>query len=225
MSVERGTGYAEPQHMDKVLVLFAVREEAKHFQPPPGVECKVVVSGIGKRNAERTLVNSLEMFAPQLVLTCGYAGGLNPQFARGTIIFDADDRTQLAPALTKLGALPVKFFCSERIVVTTTDKQMLRTQTGADAVEMESGVIRALCRERGIPAATVRIISDDANTNLPMDFNHVAGADGNMNYRKLALALVKAPSLVPKLMQFQRELDACSRQLAAALRELLARSS
>lgn len=214
MSAERGTR--------KVLILFAVREEAKHFQPPPGLECQVVVSGIGKKNAEPALVRALEAFAPELVLTCGYAGGLDPRLAPGTVIFDADDATRLTPALAKLGAVPVKFFCSERIAVTTADKQALRLQTGADAVEMESGVIRTLCRERGISSATVRVISDDANTDLPMDFNQVSSADGNMNYLKLAVALVKSPSLVPKLKRFQSELDACSRQLAATLQEVLA---
>lgn len=218
MSAERGTGNAEPS---RVLVMFAVQEEAKHFQPPPGVECKVVVTGIGKRNAERALTDALESFQPQLVLTCGYAGGLNPDLWHSSIAFDADAGFQLAPALKQLGK-PANFFCSDRIAVTTQEKRSLRAQSGADAVEMESGVIRAICRERGIPSATVRIISDDANTDLPMDFNQLAGADGNMNYLKLAAALAKSPSLVPKLLKFQRDLDDCSRKLAAALRELLA---
>lgn len=220
MNAERGARSVEQA---RVLVLFAVREEAKHFQPPPGVECTVVVSGIGRRNAERALLGALESFKPELVLTCGFAGGLNPGLANGTIAFEADEGFPLAPALPQAGARPVKFFCSDRIVVTTEEKHALRLQSGADAVEMESGAIRAICREREIPSATLRVISDDANTNLPMDFNQLAGADGNMNYLKLAAALAKSPSLVPGLMKFQRELDGCSRKLAAALRELLVR--
>jgi adenosylhomocysteine nucleosidase len=97
----------------------------------------------------------------------------------------------------------------------------LRAQSGADAVEMESGVIRAICRERGIPAVTVRVISDDARTDLPTDFNQLAGADGNMNYWKLAGALVQSPSLVPKLMRFRRELNACARKLCGSLHAVL----
>ena len=136
-------------------------------------------------------------------------------------MFDADADSQFVTRLTKLGAAPVKFFCAERIAVTAADKLTLRKQTGADAVEMESGVIRALCQQRGIPSATIRVISDDAGTNLPMDFNRIVGADGNMNYFKLAAALARSPSLVPKLMRFQRELDTASRRLGEALRELL----
>ena len=101
------------------------------------------------------------------------------------------------------------------------EKAALLKLTSADAVEMESGVIRTLCQQRDIPSATIRVISDDAGQDLPMDFNRVAGADGNMNYFKLAAALARSPSLVPKLRRFQRELDACSRQLGGSLRALL----
>lgn len=219
MSAECGVRRAE-RAGGKVLVCFAVRDEARHFQPPPGASCKVVVSGIGKRNAEQALADALTTLKPQLVLTCGYAGGLDPQLARGTIVFDVGDEP-VASRLKAAGAIPAKFFCAERIAVTAADKQALRNQTGADAVEMESGVIRELCRRRGIPSATIRVISDDANSNLPLDFNRLAGANGNISYLKLAGALVKSPGLVPKLMRFQRELDGCSRRLAAALNSLL----
>jgi adenosylhomocysteine nucleosidase len=220
MNAERGTRSAE-SNPATVLVCFAVRDEAKHFQPPPGASCQVLVSGIGKCNAERALIDALTTFSPQLVLTCGYAGGLDSRLPRGAVVFDADDE-KIASRLRGAGAVPAKFFCAEHIAVTAADKLALRNQTGADAVEMESGVIRELCRLRGVPAATIRVISDDANADLPLDFNRLAGADGNIRYAKLAGALLKSPGLVPKLMRFQRELDECSHKLAAALHGLLA---
>ena len=205
----------------KILVLFAVRDEAKHFQPP-GANCATVISGIGQANAERALLKSIGGESPQLVLTCGYAGGLNPQFKRGDVLFEADAQCEIANGLAKLGATPGKFHCADWIITTIAEKTALWKLTGADAVEMESGVIRALCRERNIPAATLRIISDDAGQDLPMDFNKISGADGNVSYLKLTGALLKSPALVPKLMRFQRALDECSRKLGGTLRELLA---
>ena len=220
MNAEGGVRSAEQTHDRKLLVLFAVRDEAKYFQPP-GPDCGVVISGIGKANAERALLKSIEGGSPRLVLTCGYAGGLNPQFKHGDVVFDSDAGGELAGALKKLGAKPGRFHCADRIITTIAEKQALLKAKGADAVEMESGVIRELCGQRGIPSATIRVISDDAGQNLPMDFNCVAGADGNMNYFKLAAALAKSPSLVPKLMRFQRELDACSHRLSEVLGKLL----
>jgi len=221
MNAECGTRSAKQNQSRKILVCFAVPEEAKHFQPP-GSNCEVVVSGIGKANAERALLKSIEGGSPRLVLTCGYAGGLNPRFKHGDVLFEADAGCTFSDALAKLGAVPGKFHCADRIITTVGEKQRLRQATRADAVEMESGVIRELCRQRGIPSATVRVVSDDAGQDLPMDFNKIAGADGNMSYLRLAGALVKSPGLVPKLMRFQRELDGCARKLGATLRELLA---
>lgn len=220
MSAERGTRRAEQNPGRKIIVCFAVREEAKYFQPADA-NCHVIVSGIGKPNAERALLKSIEDQSPRLVLTCGYAGGLNPRFKHGDILFDADAECALADAFANSGAMPGKFHCADRIIATTAEKRTLFQTTNADAVEMESGVIRELCRQRGIPSATVRIISDDAGQDLPMDFNKVAGADGNMNYLKLAGALLKSPGLVPKLMRFQRELDGCSRKLGDILVRLV----
>lgn len=206
----------------RILVCFAVRDEARHFRPPADWNGVVLVSGIGKLNAERALRQALAADPPRLVLTCGYAGGLNPQFQQGEIIFDADAASGLAELLVKGGAKRGRFHCAERIATTSAEKQALWRLTNADAVEMESAVIRELCRSHNIPSATIRVISDDARQDLPMDFNQLAGPDGNINYRKLAGALLKSPRLVPKLMRFQRELAGCGRALGQTLQALVA---
>lgn len=211
---------AEPGRSQKIIVCFAVREEAKYFQSPHP-NCEVIISGIGQANARQAISRSIASDSPRLVLTCGFAGGLNPRFKRGDVLFDSDPAYTLPATLARLGALPGKFDCANRIITTVAEKQNQWRATGADAVEMESGVIRALCRERGIPSATIRVISDDSTQDLPLDFNKIAGSDGNMSYLKLARALVKSPGLVPKLMRFQRELDACSRALDGILNNLL----
>ena len=216
MSAASGMGNAEPTRVRKMVVFFAVREEAKYFQPP-APDCQVIVSGIGKANAQRALLKSIDGGSPQLVLTCGFAGGLNPRFKRGDVVFEADANCTFSNTLAKLGATAGKFHCADRIITTVSEKQVQWKATGADAVEMESGVIRELCRQQGIPSTTIRVISDDASQDLPMDFNQVSGANGNINYLKLAGTLLKSPGLVPKLMRFQRELDVCSRNLGDTL--------
>ncbi len=102
------------------------------------------------------------------------------------------------------------------------EKAALFAQTQCDAVEMESGIIRQICAERGIPAATVRVISDAANENLPLDFNTLMTAEQNMHFGKLALALVKSPGKIPALIRFGNRVKSSAQKLAATLAQALA---
>jgi len=253
--------------MAHLLLTFAVKEEARAFHKLIGErsELKILITGIGRRNAERAIRKALAGQSPRLVLSCGFAGGLNPELAAGTVVFSVDEAltfptdppptppreesqlsdargqfpswegtgvgseaqgvaTQpelLLAALLAACARPAKFHCAERIVITATEKRALRQQTGADAVEMESGVIRAICGEHAVPSATVRVISDDANEDLPLDFNRLMDSDQNLKYAKLTAALLKSPGKLGALLKLQKQTQAAAETLAPVLVKII----
>jgi adenosylhomocysteine nucleosidase len=214
-----GDGFVRVVKSDgSTLVCFALKEEAVAFEKLAADRADVhaLVTGIGRANAESNVSSFLTSCRPRFALTCGFAGGLDPQLAIGDVVFATDD-DRLRNKLSRTGARPAKFFCSSRIAVTRAEKTGLRRATGADAVEMESEAIQSLCRERGIPCATVRAISDTANEDLPLDFNQLAKPDLSVHYGKLALAIAKSPGKIPDLRRLQKNCRLAAERLAAAL--------
>jgi hypothetical protein len=86
---------------------------------------------------------------------------------------------------------------------------------------MESGAIQPICRWRGIPCVTVRVISDTADEDLPFDFNKVMTPERQLSYLKLGWAVLKDPRRIPALLQLQRKTQAAARHLGATLEALL----
>ncbi len=209
----------EPGTLERVLFCFAVEQEAKFFSYP-GME--VLITGIGRENAERRLHAALKRSGYQLVLSCGFAGGLNPYLTTGTVVFATDEDAGLTPTLLAAGACPVRFHCTNRVATTVEEKRELWESTGADAVEMESEIIRAICRAHEIPSATIRVISDGANENLPLDFNVFMTAEQTLNYAKLVLSLLTSPAKIPAMLRLQRQTQLAARNLAGVLTRVMA---
>ncbi|MEP6662895.1 MAG: hypothetical protein ABJC04_04430, partial [Verrucomicrobiota bacterium] len=90
-----------------------------------------------------------------------------------------------------------------------------------DAVEMESAAIHAICVERKIPCATLRVISDTANEDLPLDFNTLSKPDKNLDYGKLFLAIAKSPGKIGALLQLQRKTKFAAEKLAEVLAQTI----
>jgi len=211
----------------QVLVCFALKEEAVPFRKGaadhPGIS--ILVTGIGRKNAERTVREFVSGGAsvpapPDLVLTCGFAGGLDPGLKPGDVVF-LTAQPVLDQALVSAGARPARLFCADRIAVTAAEKKKLRDQTGADAVEMESAAIHAVCAEHGIPCATVRVISDAADEDLPLDFNALAKPDQSLDYGKLMWAIAKSPGKIGALMELQKKTRFAAERLAEVLYRIL----
>ena len=209
--------------MALTIVCFAVKEEARPFQKLAAgrTDIRVLLTGMGARNAERALRAALANEQPELVVSSGFAGGLRPGLATATVLFALDDQPELQAALSAAGGRPGRFHCAQRVAATAAQKQGLWKTTRADAVEMESQMIRAVCAERKVPSAVVRVILDTANEDLPLDFNQVMNADDQIHYAKLVLQLMKSPGKLHALRQLQKQSAVAAEKLAEVLSRAL----
>jgi adenosylhomocysteine nucleosidase len=223
-------GFAPSPSLSLTLLCFALPVEAAAFQKRLAVwrerstggdaGFEILFTGVGRHQAERTLVRALETRAPARVLSCGFAGALNPALAVGDVGFETGDAA-FGAALRAAGAKPIRFLTVNRVVVSAAEKAALRRASGADAAEMESAALEELCRARGFAFAVVRAISDAANEDLPLDFNRLVRADGSVNYGALLGALARRPASVVGLLRLQRQCRLASERLAAVLASVL----
>lgn len=207
------------------LVCFAVKEEGRFFsQLARGhPEIRILLTGMGRCNAEKAVRADLAAHRPGLVVTSGFAGGLRPELELGTVLFDSDGKTGLERAFVGAGAQPAHFHCAERVAITAAEKRALRETTKADAVEMESAIIDAICKEQMVPTATVRVILDTAQEDLPLDFNRLLTEGARLDKGKLALALLKSPAQLGSLLRLQKRSELAGQRLAEVLRQVLLR--
>jgi hypothetical protein len=230
------------------LVCFAVKEEAALFKCAVATRSgvQILLTGMGQRNAEKSIRSflrtaavsetsrrnvttpnapaSLETSEPttlSLVLTCGFAGALNPDLSFGTVLFSCDDAPHLQSRLVAAGARPARFHCANRVASTAAEKGQLWETTHAEAVEMESEVIHNICREHQISCATIRVVLDTASEDLPLDFNFLMTADQEMDYGKLAFSIAKSPSKIAALLRLQKQSKTAAEKLAAVLLKVI----
>jgi adenosylhomocysteine nucleosidase len=210
----------------EVWVCFAVKEEAQPFKKRMGAGAGITIllTGMGRVNAERSLRQALSAGRPALVISSGFAGGLNPALVRGAVLFSSET-AELESAIKAAGAIPARFHCAETVAVTRSQKAELWKTSGADAVEMESGIIRRVCQEHGIPSATVRVISDSAAEDLPLDFNALMTRDLRLDFRKLAWELMRSPGKVGELLRFQKRVQAAAESLGQVLAQIILKNS
>ena len=210
-----------------ILVCFALKQEAKAFEKLVAADRRVnvLITGIGAGNAQASLRNLLAKERPTLVVSAGFAGGLRSELSSGTVLFDVAKKTGLEAPLLAAGARPATFHCVDRIATTAEQKRRLRQSSKADAVEMESAILCEICRSEKIPAATIRVVLDTADEDLPLDFNRFMTSDQRMNYLGLAAALVRTPGKVAALLRLQKRSATAAEKLAQVLLKVLQKLS
>jgi len=69
--------------------------------------------------------------------------------------------------------------------------------------------------------AIVRVISDSAREDMPLDFNRLSNPDLSLNYGKLTRAIAKSPGKIPALMRLQKNCRFAAKRLAEVLKTII----
>ncbi len=185
-------------------------------------DVSVLHTGVGWRNAKAALEDRLAKQRPELIITSGFAGGLNPELRIHELLFEKSGEHPLFDGLSGLPFREGSFCCRDHIVVTAEEKRFLWRSGGWDAVEMESEGIHKIARSRRIPCLTLRAISDAAWESLPLDFNRLLSSRMKVDLARLCGDLCWNPGRLLAFVRFYGSVVKTSRVLAGALCQLLA---
>ena len=210
-------------------------------------EVIVVTGGIGPRRTQRTMDQFLTMPFSS-VFSIGCAGALVPGLTTGQLVLAADvsmhvmneemradeihlQRFPVDPQLlayTRTAAVKAgvptadgSLFTSPKVLFTPEEKARHGRETGAIAVEMESGVHAAFAAQRGLPFLVLRVILDGVDMRLPM-VKGLTTPDGDVRAFKAALHVVTHPHHLPSLLALKRSRAAAAHSLARLCSTLFA---
>jgi adenosylhomocysteine nucleosidase len=181
----------------------------------------LVANGPGATLAHEAAWTGCGMTAVRAVVSTGYCGGLDPKLLVGDIF--AATEVRIHSKASSFAAMPVQaphsgpLLSVDRVAVTRREKAALNS-SGAAAVEMEAGAVAAVAGSMGLPFYCVRVVSDTAGEELPLDFNRYRDLAGRFSRAGIALAAVTRPWLIPGLIRFDRN----SRRASLTLGDFLA---
>jgi adenosylhomocysteine nucleosidase len=147
------------------------------------------------------------------ILSIGFCGALDPALRIGDIVVSGEVPKGLGASFVQGDVVSV-----DRVAITARDKRDLRAATGAAVVEMESAAVAQKAREWDVPFGCVRVVSDAAGEDLPLDFNRYRDADGRFERTRIVLAALGRPfTVLPGLVRLDRHCRRASERLGEFL--------
>ena len=151
------------------------------------------------------------------VLVMGLCGSLNKRYAVGEVVLYSDCIYQVNAATTSIKssdrnltallyshlqqkAAFVNGLTSDRLIWSAQEKRRLAEQYNADVVDMEGFAIFDLLTQAGAAVSMVRVVSDDAQYNIP-DLDSAISPNGYIQPLSLASKMLRQPIAATRLIR------------------------
>ncbi len=196
-----------------------------------------VAVGAGDRERTTVLVEDAVRRA-NCIVSFGIAGALAPQLRAGDVVISGEVvsgnhrwqaeqgfRGRIADFARDIGAFdgPVLGACA--ILATPAEKRCAWAETGALAVDLESGVVARIAAAAGMPFLVVRTVADAVGRELPPAALIPLAADGTPRLARVLASVLRRPRQLAGLLGLARETRMALSALegpARALRDLVA---
>jgi adenosylhomocysteine nucleosidase len=184
----------------------------------------LLVCGMGRAAARRGTEMLIAGHRPRWVFSAGFAGALDPAFKRNAVVaadevLDRDGNRFTLAALPHtdgkaLRARPGKLLTVDEIIRTAAEKAALRGQFAADIVDMESSAVAEVCSGRSIPLYSLRVVSDDAEVDLPPEIASLMTKSGSYRVGAALRAIWHRPSRIKEFWALHEQAQEAADRLA-----------
>lgn len=183
-------------------------------------------TGIGASRAYQKTVTVLATAAPSLLISSGFAGGLDPALRAGDLVVanNVSDAYLLARLQSSIDRFQIgRLFTAREVIESPAAKSALRTATDAIAVDMETEGIARACAGSATAFLSIRAISDGSADALPVPTNCWFDATRQQPRVLSLLAFLAAhPGKIPAFARFVGNVRKAQRALARGLPRLIA---
>lgn len=192
-----------------------------------GAEVNVLLTGVGGKRAWVEATKVIWDGNVDVCISSGLAGALRFDYRVGDVLAAREVHAigwksvvasdlGLIHLAEKQGARCVgSFYTADHVVSSASEKQQLGKM--ADAVEMESGEVLYEAAAFGAKAVAIRGVSDTADEDLPLDFNKVVTASGDVSIPRVLGEVLRHPLSTPALVKFGNQSKMAAEKLAAFL--------
>jgi nucleoside phosphorylase len=195
-------------------------------------EVEVLHTGVGEKVCRRRLANFLSATGRirrgeqnqqfDCLISTGFAGALNNELRVGDLLLAGNFSTvDLSKKHSLLSSLPIHvadLLTVPALIDSSEERNKLARMSGAAAVDMETEFIARACAEHGIPALSLRAISDTPGEPFPAPTNVFFNIEQQRTpIAALAKFFLAHPNRVPRLVQFARRIAYARKSLGNAL--------
>jgi len=199
-------------------------------------QTKIVAAiiGMGASRAATAATRVLDQHQPHQVVLVGFAGGLDPQLAPGSVlaikwITDEHGSTlQLGNSSPPLSEHPAdrsiehSLLTVNRVVESVAAKHELFRQHHCAAVDMETYHVAKVCAQHGVPLTVWRAITDPADMTLPAQAIQWVKPNGHADIPAAARHLATHPWQVPLMLTLRKHAKLAAQRLADCVQQTLA---
>ncbi len=172
------------------------------------------VTGPGQMRATAMVERLLTQHGITRLVHFGFAGGLNPGLVTGELLRIGQVIAPTERPIELAAVRPHTLLTMDQPIYSVAHKASTWAQYNADAVDMESHAVAAVCEQSGVRYTAVRAVSDPADVALPPGALAMLHDDGRTDLIGAAMFVAFNPLRIGPLMRLSQDAGLAGQTLA-----------